>query len=90
MHESTGSGEIQAEERRELTDYIRKRRRLVLVCVGSMFVVTTVIMVASVLHVESNKGVAAYEEPISICYSTRRFYEYIWDMIFAGAGVFRE
>ena len=33
MHESTGSGEIQAEERRELTDYIRKRRRLVLVCV---------------------------------------------------------
>ena len=77
MHESTGSGDIQADERRELTDYIRKRRRLVLVCVGSMFLVTTVIMVASVLHVESNKGVAAYEEPISICYSTRRFYEYI-------------
>ena len=54
---------IQDGERQELTDHIKKRRRMVLVLVASMFAVTTIIMVMSVVHVEINKhkGVVGYQ-----------------------------
>ena len=53
-------------ERQELTDHIQKRRRMVLVLVASMFAVTTIIMVMSVVHVEINKnqGVIGYQVSI--------------------------
>ena len=47
---------------KELTDYIKKKRRFVLVAVTSIFVVTTIIMVMSVIHVEMNQTIVGYEE----------------------------
>ena len=47
---------------KELTDYIKKKRRLVLMAVTSIFVVTTIIMVMSVIHVEMNQAIVGYEE----------------------------
>ena len=46
---------------KELTDYIKKKRRFVLVAVTSIFVVTTIIMVMSVIHVEMNQTIVGYE-----------------------------
>ena len=48
--------DILAKEREELKGYIRKKRRLVLVVVASMFTVTAFILVMSVVHVEMNKA----------------------------------
>jgi len=53
---------IHAMERQELTNHIRKKRRVVLVLVASMFVVTSIIMIMSVIHVEMNKGAVGYQE----------------------------
>ena len=47
---------------KELTVYIKKKRRLVLMAVTSIFVVTTIIMVMSVIHVEMNQAIVGYEE----------------------------
>ena len=46
----------------ELTAYIKKKRRFVLVAVTSIFAVTTIIMVMSVIHVEMNQAIVGYEE----------------------------
>ena len=44
-------------EREEQAKYIRNKRRLVVVAVISIFVLTSVVMVMSVVYVEMNKGV---------------------------------
>lgn len=66
---------------KELTDYIKKKRRFVLVAVTSIFVVTTIIMVMSVIHVEMNQTIVGYEE--------RLFYIFIFSKVlyFIGIGV---
>ena len=48
--------DILAKEREELAGYIRKRRRLVLAMVATIFTVTALILVMSVIHVEMNKA----------------------------------
>ena len=47
-------------EREEHTKFIRNRRRLVLMSVVLVFLLTTVVMVTSVVYVEMNKDVAGY------------------------------
>ena len=44
-------------EREEQAKYIRNKRRLVVVAVISIFVLTSVVMVMSVIYLEMNKGV---------------------------------
>ena len=44
-------------EREEQAKYIRNKRRFVVVAVISIFVLTSVVMVMSVVYVEMNKGV---------------------------------
>ena len=44
-------------EREEQAKYIRNKRRLVVVAVISIFVLTSVVLVMSVVYVEMNKGV---------------------------------
>ena len=58
---------------KELTDYIKKKRRFVLVAVTSIFVVTTIIMVMSVIHVEMNQAIVGYEE----CFILFFFYNFV-------------
>ena len=47
-------------EREEHTKFIRNRRRLVLMSVVLIFLLTTVVMVTSVVYVEMNKDVVGY------------------------------
>ena len=51
-------------ERLELTAYINKRRRVVLMVIATMFALTTLIMVMSVIYVERNKAIVGYQEKI--------------------------
>ena len=51
---------VEREEREEHTKFIRNRRRLVLMSVVLIFLLTTVVMVTSVVYVEMNKDVAGY------------------------------
>ena len=53
-----------ARERLELTAYINKRRRVVLMVIATMFALTTLIMVMSVIYVERNKAIVGYQEII--------------------------
>ena len=53
-----------ARERLELTAYINKRRRVVLMVIATMFALTTLIMVLSVIYVERNKAIVGYQEII--------------------------
>ena len=62
---------------KELTDYIKKKRRFVVVAVTSIFVVTTIIMVMSVIHVEMNQTIVGYEECCMPLYPL-----FVWIMIF--------
>ena len=57
--------EMLTKEREELTGYIRRKRRLVLIMVVSMFVVTSMILVMSVIHVEINKGFGGYYQVLN-------------------------
>ena len=57
--------EMLTKEREELTGYIRRKRRLVLIMVVSMFVVTSMILVMSVIHVELNKGFGGYYQVLN-------------------------
>ena len=59
---------------KELTDYIKKKRRFVLVAVTSIFVVTTIIMVMSVIHVEMNQTIVGYEERLFCFIFCLKFY----------------
>ena len=47
-------------EREEHTKFIKNRRRLVLMSVVLIFLLTTVVMVTSVVYVEMNKDVGGY------------------------------
>ena len=47
-------------EREEHTKFIKNRRRLVLMSVVLVFLLTTVVMVTSVIYVEMNKDVVGY------------------------------
>ena len=51
---------VEREEREEHTKFIRNRRRLVLMSVVLIFLLTTVVMVTSVVYVEINKDVVGY------------------------------
>ena len=67
---------------KELTDYIKKKRRFVLVAVTSIFVVTTIIMVMSVIHVEMNQTIVGYEECCMPLYPL-----FVWIIILIGVGL---
>ena len=60
-------------ERLELTNYINKRRRIILMVICTMFAVTSLIMVTSVIYVERNKAIVGYQEIITMFLNTERF-----------------
>ena len=48
-------------EREEQAKFIRNRRRLVLASVVTIFLLTSIVMVMSVVYVEMNKGVLGFK-----------------------------
>ena len=88
--------------REEHTKFIRNRRRLVLMSVVLIFLLTTVVMVTSVVYVEMNKDVVGYlvsktetastVSPLtSLCRSARRMtaFALITPALLAGASTWR-